>query len=178
LPASDKPLLSAAELRAFLAVKLPEHMIPSAYWFLDALPLTANGKIERQSLPLLAHSEINSQDRFEAPRTSAEELLVQIWAEVLKVDKVGIHDNFFHLGGHSLLATQIVSRIRRIRHAFGIELPLRRLFESPTVAEMAVIITESQAQRANDAELAEILHDLEARTEEEAQKILARWHKQ
>jgi acyl carrier protein len=114
-------------------------------------------------------------DAFAAPTTAVEEILANIWSEVLKLDKVGTHDNFFHLGGHSLLATQIVSRIRR---AFGIELPLRRLFETPTVAEMAVIITESQAQRANEAELAEILHDVEARTEEEAQKILARWQKQ
>ncbi|HET9917756.1 MAG TPA: amino acid adenylation domain-containing protein, partial [Candidatus Binatia bacterium] len=144
LPASDKPLLSAAELRVFLAAKLPEPMIPSVYWFLDALPLTANGKLDRQSLPALAHSEIDSQDRFEAPRTPIEELLANIWAEVLKLDKVGIHDNFFHLGGHSLLATQVVSRARS---KFTIRIPLRDFFEAPTIATLAQRI---QPQGEND----------------------------
>jgi hypothetical protein len=88
-------------------------MIPSACLFVDAIPLTPNGKLDRHTLAALAQSEIDPHDRFEAPRTPMEEMLASIWCDdVLKLDKVGIHDNFFQLGGHSLLATQIVSRIR------------------------------------------------------------------
>ena len=161
----------AAEARKYLKQKLPEYMIPSALVLLDELPLTANGKVDRKALPAPDQTRRQWEGTYQAPRTPTEETLVAIWGEVLKLAKIGIHDNFFELGGHSLLATQIVSRMRR---AFSIELPLRRLFESPTVAELAVIITESQAQRAREVELAEILHDVEARTEEEAQKLLAR----
>jgi acyl carrier protein len=108
---------------------------------------------------------------YQAPRTPTEETLAAIWGEVLKLAKIGSHDNFFELGGHSLLATQLVSRIRR---AFSIELPLRHLFESPTVAEMAVIIRESQAKQLSEADLAAFLHHVEAMTEEDAQKMLAK----
>ena len=141
LPVRDQPLISADELRAFLAAKLPEHMIPSVYLFLDTLPLTANGKIDRQGLATLSQKEIDPQERFEAPRTPMEEMLAQIWADVLTVERIGIHDNFFDLGGHSLLATQVVSRMRR---ALQVEIPLRALFESPTVASLADRIGEIQ----------------------------------
>ena len=134
LPVSDRPLISAGEMRAFLATKLPEYLIPSAFVFLDALPLTPNGKGDRQGLLALGQDHANLQEKFEAPRTPVEELLAQMWSDVLKLDKVGIHDNFFDLGGHSLLATQLISRIR---DAFRLELPLRSLFETPTVAGLA-----------------------------------------
>jgi acyl carrier protein len=111
------------------------------------------------------------EDIYQPPGTPIENTLARIWAELLKIEKVGIHDNFFELGGHSLLAAQIVSRIRR---AFSIELPLRHLFESPTVAEMAVIITERQAKRVSEADLAAFLHNVEAMTEEEARTMLAK----
>jgi amino acid adenylation domain-containing protein len=161
----------AMEVRKHLKQKLPEYMIPSALVRVDALPLTPNGKVDRNALPTPDRSRAETGRSYAAPRTPVEEFLTGIWTEVLRVDKVGVDDNFFELGGHSLLATQIVSRIRS---AFSIELPLRRLFESPTVSEMAVIITESQAKRASEAELAEILREVEASTEEEAQKILAK----
>jgi acyl carrier protein len=105
-------------------------MIPSAFVVLEALPLTANGKIDRRALPLPdIATGIDT-----APRSLLETQLVDIWAHLLSLKRVGIHDNFFELGGHSLLATQLVSRIR---DAFGIELPLRYLFESPTIAQLA-----------------------------------------
>ena len=134
---------STHELRSFLQQKLPDYMVPSAFVFLDSLPLTANGKLDRKSLPAPDHSRPELEDNFVAPRTPVEEILANIWAEVLKLDKVGIHDNFFHLGGHSLLATQVISRIRR---ALQSEIPLRVLFEAPNVARLAERVEESRRQ--------------------------------
>jgi acyl carrier protein len=146
-------------------------MIPSAFVLLKELPLTPSGKVDRRALPAPDQNRPELVDVYQPPRTQTEETLASIWAELLKLHRVGIYDNFFELGGHSLLATQIVSRIRKV---FSIELPLRRLFESPTVAEIAVITTESQVKRASEAELAQMLREVEVTTEEEAQKILAK----
>ncbi|MEH2195511.1 MAG: non-ribosomal peptide synthase/polyketide synthase, partial [Nostoc sp.] len=126
---------TTSELRQFLKTKLPDHIVPNAFVILEALPLTPNGKVDRRALPAPdLHSEL---DKFVAPRHPTEETLAIIWAQVLKLDKVGIHDDFFELGGHSLLATQVISRLQS---AFGISLPLRYLFESPTVAELSEAI--------------------------------------
>ena len=117
-------------------------MIPNAFVMLESLPLTPSGKVERRTLPVPdLHSEIT--DKYVAPRTPIEELLAQIWAQVLKVEAVGIYDNFFELGGHSLLATQLVSRIRNI---FKVELPLRELFATATLGELALVIEQLQQQ--------------------------------
>jgi acyl carrier protein len=102
--------------------------------FLDSLPLTPSGKVDRKALPAPDNSRPELDNRFVAPRTPGEQSIAKIWAEVLKLEKVGIHDNFFELGGHSLLATQVISRLR---DAFRVDLPLRSLFESPTVAALA-----------------------------------------
>jgi len=133
---------SAHDLRSFLQMKLPEYMVPSAFVFLDSLPLTPNGKLDRKALPAPDQSRRDLEDAFASPRNPVEEILAAIWAEVLKLDQVGIHDNFFHLGGHSLLATQVVSRVN---HSLQINLPLRRLFESPTIAGLADSIQASMA---------------------------------
>ena len=122
-------------LRQFLKAKLPNYMVPSAIVILESLPLTPNGKVDRHALPVPAERTI--EDSFVAPRTPVEAKLAQIWAQVLKVELVGVDDNFFEIGGHSLLATQVMSRLQE---AFGISLPLRRLFESPTIAELSEII--------------------------------------
>ncbi len=124
-------------LRASLRGRLPEYMVPGAFVFLDALPLTPNGKLDRKALP--APDYAGAADAYVAPRTPTEEMLAGTWAEVLRLDRVGVAENFFHLGGHSLLATRVVSRIREV---FGVELPLRALFEGPTVAEMAERVEE------------------------------------
>ncbi|MUH00714.1 amino acid adenylation domain-containing protein, partial [Scytonema sp. UIC 10036] len=125
--------ITVSELRQFLKAKLPEYMIPGAFVVLESLPLTPNGKVDRRALPI---PELDSTllCQYVAPRTPTEEMLALLWAQVLKVELVGIHDNFFTLGGHSLLATQLVSRIRNI---FKVELPLRELFAAATVAELA-----------------------------------------
>ena len=125
----------APALRSYLQAKLPEYMIPSAFVMLERLPLTPNGKVDRRALPAPEKGRSSLRDRYVQPRTAVEQQLAQIWAEVLGLADVGIHDNFFELGGHSLLATQVVSRIRT---TFTVELPLRVLFESPTVAELAL----------------------------------------
>ena len=125
---------TASELRAFLKDRLPEHMMPAVFIVLDAFPLNANGKVDRGALPAPDAQRPELDEAFVACRTPTEELLAEIWAHVLGVQRVGIHDNFFQLGGHSLLATQVVSRIRE---AFKVEMPLRHLFESPTVAGLA-----------------------------------------
>ncbi|HEY2737290.1 MAG TPA: non-ribosomal peptide synthetase, partial [Thermoanaerobaculia bacterium] len=121
-----------SEIKAFLAEVLPDPMIPSAWAHLDALPLTPSGKLDRRALARIAPEE--SHQAFEPPSGPAEEVLAGIWRDVLGVERVGRHDDFFDLGGHSLLATQVASRLRA---AFRVELPLRRLFEGPTLAEMA-----------------------------------------
>jgi acyl carrier protein len=120
------------QLRDFLQEKLPGHMIPSAIVLLEALPLAPSGKVDRRALPVPSFKN-ESELGFVAPRTPTEEIVADIWGQVLKQEHIGIHDNFFDLGGHSLLATQAISRLRE---AFKIELPLRSLFEAPTVAQL------------------------------------------
>ncbi|HKV10347.1 MAG TPA: amino acid adenylation domain-containing protein, partial [Thermoanaerobaculia bacterium] len=130
---------SAADLRAFLRDCLPEPMIPAAWVFLSALPLTPNGKVDRRALPEPGDDRPEAGEAS-APRTATEEVLAGIWAEALGLSSVGTHDSFFDLGGHSLLATKVVSRLRSV---FGVELPLRLLFEAPTVSAFAAAVDEA-----------------------------------
>lgn len=126
----------ARELRQFVQDKLPLHMIPSAFVPLDALPFTPNGKIDRSALPApTVYPEL--EPSFIAPATPAEAKLANIWSAILRIEQIGIHDNFFELGGHSLLATQIISRINQV---WAVEIPLRQLFEFPTISQLATCI--------------------------------------
>ncbi len=134
-------------LRIFLTERLPDYMIPSAFVTLDTLPLTPNGKIDRRALSQLSVSHDISEKTFVAPRTPDEKSLADIWAEVLGGEQVGIHDSFFELGGHSLLATQVISRLR---DSFGVELSLRELFESPTIAELVQRVETNRERELND----------------------------
>ncbi len=129
------------DLRAFLKTRLPDYMVPAAFVLLDAFPITPNGKVDRRALLTPRQADLESPDEFVPPRTPTEEILVGIWAQVLGIERIGVYANFFELGGHSLSATQLVSRVRE---AFQIELPLRSLFESPTVAGLAQVIEHSQ----------------------------------
>jgi amino acid adenylation domain-containing protein len=128
---------NASEIRQFLAGKLPDYMIPSTFTILEALPLTDTLKVDRKALPEPKGLRPNIAVAYEAPRNSVERALASIWAEVLELDRVGVHDNFFDLGGHSLAATRIISRVTQI---FPLELPIRALFDSPTVGAMSEVI--------------------------------------
>ncbi|WDD36956.1 amino acid adenylation domain-containing protein (plasmid) [Nostoc sp. UHCC 0926] len=126
--------LTITELRDFLELKLPNYMMPAAFVMLEALPLTPNGKVDRKALPAPEVTQLLSESDFIAPLTPTEEMLALIWAEVLGIEKVGIHNNFFTLGGHSLLATRVISQVRQV---FQLDLPIRHLFEQPTIAGLA-----------------------------------------
>jgi len=121
------------ELRQYLSDRLPDYMVPGAFLLMDSLPLTANGKLDVRALP----DPEAGQDRertFVAPRTQVEEVLAEVWSDLLRVSPIGVHDDFFALGGHSLLATQLISRVRT---ALGLEVSLRTLFDGPTIAQLA-----------------------------------------
>ena len=162
--------LASTDLRSFLRQKLPDYMVPSAFVFLDSLPLTPNGKLDRNLLPTPDQNRSELEESYVAPRTPVEELLAQIWVKLLKVDKVGIHDNFFDLGGHSLKATQVMSRVRE---AFQVDVPLRHLFEAPTVAELALKIDPEASGSSKIEEFARSLSEVESLSEEEIERQLA-----
>ncbi|MDF5727414.1 MAG: amino acid adenylation domain-containing protein [Rhizonema sp. PD38] len=126
--------LTITQLRDFLESKLPNYMVPATFVILEAIPLTSNGKVNRKALPAPDATQLLSESNFTAPSTPIEQMLAGIWAEVLSLEKVGIHNNFFELGGHSLLATRVISQVRQI---FQQELPLRCLFEQPTITGLA-----------------------------------------
>ncbi len=157
------------DLRHFLKHDLPEYMVPSDFILLEAFPLTPNRKVDRRALPAPGRSTIERDNLFIAPSNPIEQRIADIWAEILKLECLGVHDNFFDLGGHSLLATRVISRIRQ---EFETDLPLRKLFENPTVADLAVQITEVQQKRAPE-QLTEVLADLEVLSDEEAERQLS-----
>jgi amino acid adenylation domain-containing protein len=128
---------TAEVLRQYLRGKLPEYMVPSQFVFLDSMPLTVNGKIDRKALPAPSQESASNVRKFAAPATDTEKALAAIYAELLKVDRIGIHDDFFDLGGHSLMAIKAVSKISDV---FGIDLPLATLLEAPTIAALSKIL--------------------------------------
>src|SRR5262245_23269046 len=134
------PVLSSREHREWLKLQLPDYMVPIGYVLLDEFPLTENGKLDRSALMALDPGVPDLDGAFIAPRGAVEEVLAAIWSGVLGIERVGVHDNFFELGGHSLLATQVIARIRE---SVGVELPLRLIFEEPTVAQLADRLSHS-----------------------------------
>jgi amino acid adenylation domain-containing protein len=139
---SDRP--TRETLTEWVAAQLPEYMVPNAIVLLDALPLTPNGKVDKRALPAPDATESDA-DAFVAPRTPTEEQLATIWAEVLKKERVGATDNFMDLGGHSLMAIRVLGRISK---AFGLRLPIRALFDAPTVEQLASRIDAERAAGA------------------------------
>jgi amino acid adenylation domain-containing protein len=162
---------SGPALSDFLRKRLPEHMIPSTFVMMDTLPVTANGKLDRQSLPAPDESQLPRAREFVAPRSPIEESLVGVWKDVLGIERVGVHDNFFELKGNSLLVVRLISRLRQI---FLVDLPLNLLFEAPTVAQLAVSIAQAQfgnqAEEGNDPE--RLLEELEQLPEETVRALL------
>src|SRR6185436_15896744 len=151
------------ELRAWLGERLPAYMVPSAFVLMDHLPLTPNGKVDRRALP---PPEAGSDEEFVAPRSPVEEALARIWAELLRLDRVGVRDDFFELGGHSLLASRMVARARE---EFGVEVPLRGLFEAPTVEGLARLVLNLQVESQEEAELDRLLAEVEGLSDAEAE---------
>ena len=135
--------VTAGELRSYLQERIPDYMVPAVFVFLDELPLTPNGKVARNELPEPEVDFADEETSYVAPRSPAEEMLAGIWSTVLNREQIGVEDDFFTLGGHSLLATQVVSRVRDV---FGVEVPLRELFEYPTIAGFANRIDEAERQ--------------------------------
>jgi len=162
---------AAAELRAFLKEKLPEYMVPYLYLFLDKLPLTRHGKVDRLALPRPERTERALDVPFVAPRNAVEEVLCGIFAEVLSVEGVGVNDNFFELGGHSLLATQLVSRVRK---SFQPDLALRKLFEAPTVASFAAVLVAAEPSPGEFEKKAETLRTIESLSTDMLEELLRR----
>jgi thioesterase domain-containing protein/acyl carrier protein len=136
IPQRNEPP-SPEDLKDFLKHSLPEYMVPAQIVFLDSFPLTQNGKIDRKALPAPTHGNISAAHEFIAPRTETEQKLAAMWAELLNLEQIGIHDDFFDLGGHSLMAIKALSRIRE---EFGVDLPLATLLQAPTVAQLAAFL--------------------------------------
>jgi acyl carrier protein len=149
--------LEEGALRTALRATLPAFLVPAFFVVLDGLPLNAAGKLDRRALPRPG-AERRQDASYVAPRSPLEEALVEIWAEVLHRSPVGVHDNFFEIGGHSLLAIQALSRLR---DALGVELPVRTLFESPTVAELSVAVVTLMMEMAGEGDLEDVLGELE-----------------
>ncbi len=137
-------IVSPGDLRSFIRDRLPEYMMPSHFVMLETLPRLPNGKLDRKALPAADYIRLDGEQDFVAPRTPTEELLADIWAQVLNAERIGVYDNFFDRGGHSLIATQLVSRVRE---TFQVELPLRVLFTTPSVAGLAQNIEALQRQK-------------------------------
>jgi surfactin family lipopeptide synthetase C len=167
----QEPALSDEALRVFLQAKLPDYMVPSVFVRLDALPLMANGKVDRQALPTPDQARAARQETYVAPRTAVEEVLAGIWADMLGIERVGMHDNFFELGGHSLLATQVIARICS---TFQVQLPVRLFFGAPTVAQLARLMLATETKPGQAETLARLLQQVKGMSAEEVQQQLQR----
>jgi len=164
IPHEGAPAIS--ELRGYLKRSLPEYMVPSAWVILESFPLTPNGKVDRKALPVPDFSRTTLEQGYVAPRDSVEGIIAMIWSEVLRRGPIGRHDNFFDLGGHSLKATQIVSRLRKV---FQSEIPLRHLFEFPTIAALGVAIDANKPKELSNDKLDGLLKTV---SEDQTRKLL------
>ena len=169
LVSRDGQRVALSELREYLKQRLPEYMAPSLYVWLEKMPLTSNGKIDRMALPEAKEAGVARKREYVAPSGPVEEALADIWSELLGVEKVGVHDNFFELGGHSLLLTQVVLRVRL---AFSFDMPLRALFDAPTIKQLSVAIAAEQLRETDSVEAAELLQELQRLSPEELQSML------
>ena len=160
-----KESVAISELRNFLKTKLPSYMVPAAFEMIESLPLMPNGKIDRRALPEPNATGPEPDELFVPPRTPLEAMLADAWREVLKIDQIGIHENFFDLGGHSLLAAKVVSTVRNI---LDIELCMVDVFEAPTIAGLTMLLNARGAQNEAQRELFALLEELESLTEEAA----------
>jgi amino acid adenylation domain-containing protein len=161
---------NTSKLRNSLKEQLPDYMVPLVLVVLEALPLTPNGKVDRQALPVPEQRHSEPETAFVTPQTPIEKELADIWSEVLNIEQVGIYDNFFDIGGHSLIATQLMSRVQT---RLDVEIPLRELFASPTIKELAETLELALIAQSSSMKIDEMLDLIEGIDEEEAQKIFA-----
>jgi amino acid adenylation domain-containing protein len=161
---------TSSEILTFLQEKLPSYMFPSAFVTIKEIPLTANGKVDRRALPVTEQIDAETSTAFIAPRTDMEELVAEIWRDTLELTQVGVESNFFQLGGHSLMATRVMNKIRE---RCGVELPLRVLFESPTVASLAARLEAAQPKDSELGRIYRILANVENIPEEDVNALLA-----
>jgi amino acid adenylation domain-containing protein len=166
VPASH-PIITVTKIRKQLAQALPDYMIPAVFVAISEIPKTPNGKIDRLHLPSVSRERPSLEVLFASPTTKAEKELSLLWSEVLGLDRVGVHDDFFELGGNSLLATRIISRVLR---TFQLELPIKTIFDTPTVAGMALLIEQNRTKLATDEVMNRLLNEIEAMTEGEAEQ--------
>ncbi|MGZ4954747.1 MAG: amino acid adenylation domain-containing protein [Methylobacter sp.] len=152
--AAGPDIINTEQLRAYLAEKLPDYMVPSAFVYLETMPLSSNGKLDRKALPV-PDRQAHRQIVYVAPRNDTEEILAAIWSDILAVEKVGVDDDFFELGGHSLTATQLVSRINK---SFQLELALREVFEVSTVAGLALVVEDRLIEKLEALSEHEVEH--------------------
>ena len=155
-------------LRTFLSELLPDYMVPTAFVELDALPLTASGKLDQRALPPPTEADIDGHNAYVAPSSETERIISEIFADLLAIGEIGVDDDFFSLGGHSLLATQAIARIR---HAFDLDLEVHLLFTAPTVRLLASHV-DGELTPADD-ELADLIREIGNLTDEEAAALLA-----
>jgi amino acid adenylation domain-containing protein len=177
----QKPEAIADKLRQFLCQKLPEYMMPSSYMLLETLPLTSNGKVDRKALPKPDSLCLSAQTKYVAPRSELEKAIASIWQKALKLEKVGIHDNFFDLGGNSLSATQAIAQMRQ---TLQVELSIRRFFEAPTIADLALAVEQEnrgererphldKIERIERGDSQQLLANLDRISEQEMDALLA-----
>ncbi|HEX6289378.1 MAG TPA: amino acid adenylation domain-containing protein, partial [Herpetosiphonaceae bacterium] len=171
VPHVDAPeaQLTTSELRRHLQRSLPDYMIPAVFVPLDTLPLTPNGKLDRAALPDAGGARPALEQSYVAPRTPTEQVLAMIWAEVLEIERVGVHDNFFDLGGHSLRAILLLSRVRDV---FQISLPLQAMFQSTTVAALAALLVEHESEPGRTDKIARLLQRIKGVSREELKTTL------
>jgi hypothetical protein len=144
-------------------------MVPSTFSILYSLPLTPSGKVDRRALPPPDQPQANNGRAFVEPRTPIEAEIAGLWRGILHIENVGIHDNFFELGGHSLLLTQLASRIRRL---FGVDLPLRVLFDTPTISEMREAILARQVRQVDATKVGDMLERIKQLSPDEIKALL------
>ena len=162
--------LSTPELRKVLQSKLPHYMVPSAFVVLDELPLTAHGKIDRNALQAPGVARLELDKSYTAPRTAVDQVLAHIWQQVLNVERVGIHENFFDLGGHSMLAMQLASRVRE---DLGIDLQIAAVFSFPTVAGLASCLRQNPMNGAVLERAAELILSTANLSDDELEALVA-----
>jgi amino acid adenylation domain-containing protein len=169
--ASGQGAISSAELRRYVGERLPEYMVPAVIVELAELPLLSNGKLNRRALPATNEAGSGIRRSYAPPRTPVERQLVEMWQELLRVETVGIDDHFFELGGHSLMLTQLASRIRK---EFQVNIPLRVLFDTPTIVAMGDAILAGQVDQVDQRKVDEMLQRLKQLSPEQMKVLLAK----